>query len=62
MVLWAARALGRPVRWCAGRSESLLSDTQGRECVTNAVLALDANSRFLALRANDTADLGACLS
>lgn len=62
LVLWAARALGRPVRWCASRSESFLSDTQGRGRVTEAALALDADGRFLALRVNDTADLGAYLS
>ena len=60
-MLWAARALGRPVRWCADRSESFLSDTQGRERVTAAALALDADGRFLALRVNYTADLGAYL-
>jgi aerobic carbon-monoxide dehydrogenase large subunit len=62
LVLWAARALGRPVRRCASRSESFLSDTQGRGRVTEAALALDADGGFLALRVNDTADLGAYLS
>jgi carbon-monoxide dehydrogenase large subunit len=62
LVLWAARALGRPVSWCANRSESFLSDTQGRGRVTEAALALDADGRFLALRVKDTADLGAYLS
>jgi carbon-monoxide dehydrogenase large subunit len=60
-VLWAAFALGRSVRWCAGRSESFLSDTQGTERLTDAAFALDADGRFLALRVNDTADLGAYL-
>ena len=43
LVAWAARRLGRPVKWIAERSESFLSDGQGRDHVTEAELALDAD-------------------
>jgi carbon-monoxide dehydrogenase large subunit len=50
VLLAAARHLGRPVRWTASRSESMLSDNQARDHVTRAELALDEGGRFLALR------------
>jgi carbon-monoxide dehydrogenase large subunit len=59
---FAARRLGRPVKWAADRSESLLSDTQGRDHVTRAELALDAEGTMLALRVRTVADMGAYLS
>jgi carbon-monoxide dehydrogenase large subunit len=62
LVLLAARALNRPVRWTAGRSESFLSDTQGRDHQTQAALALDRDGRFLALSVRATVNLGAYLS
>jgi carbon-monoxide dehydrogenase large subunit len=62
LVLCAARALGRPVRWVAGRSEAFLSDTQGRDHLTEAALALDESGHFLALSVRATVNLGAYLS
>jgi len=62
LVLWAARRLGRPVRWVAERIEDFLSDTQGRDNHTRARLALDRNGRFLALAVETIANLGAYLS
>jgi len=62
MVLWAARRLGRPVRWIAERSEGFVSDTQGRDHVTKAELALDRDGKFLAIRVTTLANLGAYLS
>ena len=59
LLLWAARALGRPVRWVGSRSDGFLTDYQGRGRVTDATLALDADGRFLALEVDVTADLGA---
>ena len=59
LVLWAARQFGRPIKWVNDRSQSFLSDTQGRDHVTRAELALDHEGRFLALRATTTANLGA---
>ena len=62
LLAWAARRLGRPVKWVAGRRESFLSDTQGRDHVTQAVLALDDEGRFLALKVLTRANLGAYVS
>jgi carbon-monoxide dehydrogenase large subunit len=62
MALVAARRLGRPVKWTADRSESFLSDTHGRDHVSHARLALDADGRFLALQVETTANLGAYAS
>ncbi|MDH3910973.1 MAG: xanthine dehydrogenase family protein molybdopterin-binding subunit [Rhodospirillales bacterium] len=62
LVLWAARRLGRPVKWTGERQEGFLSDTQGRDHVTTAELALDAEGRFLAIRTATLADMGAYLS
>lgn len=59
LVLFAARRLGRPVKWSCERSEAVLADDHGRDVVTEAELALDAQGRFLALRARTTANLGA---
>jgi carbon-monoxide dehydrogenase large subunit len=50
---------GRPVKWVETRSENFLSAYQGRGMKAEAELALDADSRFLALRVRLTADLGA---
>lgn len=55
----AARLLGRPVRWQATRAESFLSDHHGRDHVTTARLALDAQGRFTALAVDSRANLGA---
>ena len=56
---WAARRVGRPVKWIATRSEGFLSDHQARDHQAHAALALDANGRFLALRVASTANTGA---
>ena len=62
LVLWATKRLGRPVRWIADRSEAFVSDSHGRDNVTRAELALDGDSRVLAVRVQTTANLGAYLS
>jgi carbon-monoxide dehydrogenase large subunit len=63
LVLWAARKLGRPVKFTATRSEAFLSDYQGRDLVSEIALALDKNGRFLALRATNISNVGArCVS
>ena len=59
LVAWAARKLGRPVKWVAERSEGFLSDGQGRDHVTEAELALDAQGRFLAVRTSTVSNMGA---
>src|SRR5215831_2504128 len=62
LVLWAARQLGRPVKWTAERGEEFVSGTQGRDNLTKARLALDESGRFLALDVSTVANLGAYLS
>jgi len=61
-LLVAARMLRRPVHWMSSRSEAFLSDNQARDTVTEGTLALDDDGRFLALRMNVLADMGAFLS
>ncbi|HXQ50143.1 MAG TPA: xanthine dehydrogenase family protein molybdopterin-binding subunit [Stellaceae bacterium] len=61
-VTWAAGQLGRPVKWVAERSESFVSDAQGRDHVTHAELALDKDGKFLALKVATLANLGGYIS
>jgi carbon-monoxide dehydrogenase large subunit len=61
LIPWAARRVGRPVKWIATRSEGFLSDHQARDHRAEAALALDADGRFLALRVNSAANAGAYL-
>jgi carbon-monoxide dehydrogenase large subunit len=46
IVVWAAGKLGRPIKWTADRSESFMSDAHGRDHVSHAELAMDANGNF----------------
>jgi aerobic carbon-monoxide dehydrogenase large subunit len=62
LVLFAARRLRRPVRWRAERSESFLSDTQGRDQHATATLGLDGDGRILAYHADVLGNMGAYLS
>ncbi|MCB1884050.1 MAG: xanthine dehydrogenase family protein molybdopterin-binding subunit [Geminicoccaceae bacterium] len=63
LVLWASRKLdGVPVKWTADRTEAFLSDAHGRDHVSKAELAIDADGDFLALRVNTKANLGAYMS
>jgi len=62
LVTYAARKLGKPVRWVSERTEAFLSDTQGRDNVTIGELALDKDGKFLALRTKNYAGMGAYLS
>jgi carbon-monoxide dehydrogenase large subunit len=62
MVLWAAKRLGRPVRWTATRSESFLSDYHARDNFTTVSLALDKDGIFLGLKVDTIANLGAYLA
>jgi aerobic carbon-monoxide dehydrogenase large subunit len=61
-VTWAARKTGRPVKWTGDRSEAFLADAHGRDHLTRAELALDADGRFLGMRVKTRANLGAYLS
>ena len=61
-VTWASKQINRPIKWTADRSESFISDAQGRDHVTKVELALDADGKFLALRCSTLANMGAYLS
>ncbi|HZP69887.1 MAG TPA: xanthine dehydrogenase family protein molybdopterin-binding subunit [Pseudolabrys sp.] len=61
-LLVAARQLGRPVHWQSTRSEAFVTDTQARDTVTEAELALDEKGKFLALRMRHLCNQGAYVS
>ncbi|MBT5455950.1 MAG: molybdopterin-dependent oxidoreductase, partial [Rhodospirillaceae bacterium] len=58
LVLLAARLLDRSVKWTAERSETMVSDLQGRDLISDLSLALDENGKFLALRGINTSNTG----
>jgi carbon-monoxide dehydrogenase large subunit len=62
LIAWAAKRVGRPVKWIASRSEAFLSDHQGRDHQAEATLALDTDGRFLALRVDSVANIGAYMA
>jgi len=62
LTLWAARRLGRPVKWACERREAIPADEHARDTVSDAELALDAGGRFLALRVKTLANVGAYVS
>ena len=62
LALWAARLIQRPVKWIAERGEGLISDHEARDNRSTVELALDQNGKFLALRVNTIANLGAYLA
>ncbi|TMH38649.1 MAG: xanthine dehydrogenase family protein molybdopterin-binding subunit [Betaproteobacteria bacterium] len=59
LLAWAARRLGRAVKWTCERGEAFLSDYQGRDLTVAAELALDAHGNFLALRSSNLSNAGA---
>ncbi|MBV9014214.1 MAG: molybdopterin-dependent oxidoreductase, partial [Alphaproteobacteria bacterium] len=61
LIPWAAKRVGRPVKWIAGRGEVFVADHAGRDHQAEAELALDAEGHFLALRIISIANLGAYL-
>ena len=62
LVLWAAKKIGRPVKWTPERADAFMTDTQGRDNVTRLELALDEGLRFLGLKVATIANMGAYLS
>jgi carbon-monoxide dehydrogenase large subunit len=58
-LMYAARRVGCPVKWCASRLESFLTDTHGRDGVLEGELALDASGKFLGLRVRTFVGIGA---
>ena len=61
-LVWASKKVNRPIKWAADRSEAFLTDAHGRDHVTHVELALDKDGKFLALRVQTTANMGAYLS
>ena len=59
VTVWAARRVGRPVKWIPSRTEALLGDYEGRDQVVEAELALAGDGRFLALRWSGMHNAGA---
>ncbi|MPY72271.1 MAG: molybdopterin-dependent oxidoreductase [Alphaproteobacteria bacterium] len=59
LVAWAAKRVGRPVRWTCERSEALMSDDQARDMHVEAELGLDAEGRFVAARLSSSNNVGA---
>ena len=62
LVLWAARRVGRPVKWIGNRSESLVSDMHGRDQDWTGEIALDADGRMLATRVTADYNVGGYIS
>ncbi len=59
---WVAKKVGRPVKWTSERTEAFVSDTQGRDHVTHAELAMDKDGKFLAIKVENISAMGAYLS
>ena len=62
LVTWASQQVRRPIKWTADRSEAFISDAQGRDHVSHAKVAMDAEGNFLAFKIKTTANMGAYLS
>ena len=62
VVSWAAKVLGRPIKWTAERRESFMTDAHGRDHVTQAEMAFDRDGKITGLRVKTHANLGAYLS
>jgi aerobic carbon-monoxide dehydrogenase large subunit len=60
--VWAAKKVGRPVKWVADRTEEFLSVAHGRDHLTHAEMAMDENGKILGIRVKTRANLGAYLS
>jgi carbon-monoxide dehydrogenase large subunit len=62
VALWASKRVGRPVKWLCDRSEAFLADAHGRDHVSHAEMAFDAEGKITALRVKTVANLGAYMS
>ncbi len=62
VLLLAARAVARPIKWTATRSETFLSENHARDGVLDGVLGLDRDGRFVAMRFLFTTTMGAYLT
>jgi len=59
LVTWAARRVGRPIKWTCERQEAFLCDYQARDLAVTAELALDSEGKFLAMRGSNIVNSGA---
>lgn len=59
VVMWAAKRLGRPVRWTSTRSEAFLADFQGRDVSIEATLGIDGDGRIVAYDVRARGNIGA---
>ncbi|MBM3485055.1 MAG: xanthine dehydrogenase family protein [Alphaproteobacteria bacterium] len=62
VVTWAAKLMGRPVKWTSSRSEAFMSDSQARDHHTRAAMAFDREGRIVAMKVDTIAALGAYLT
>ena len=62
LMLWAARRVGRPVKWAQTRNEAHISDDDARDNIVDAALALDRDGKFLAVKIRSFGNLGAYVS
>src|SRR6266699_2166095 len=62
LVLWAAKQLRRPVKWSCERSEAILADEHARDNISDAMLAVDNDGKFIGLRVRTFANVGAYIS
>src|SRR5690349_18753194 len=62
VALWASKKIGRPVKWTGDRTESFLTDAHGRDHITKAEMAFDANDKITGLRVKTYANFGGYMS
>ena len=62
LVIWAAKQIGRPIKWTADRSEAFITDAHGRDHVTTAKMGFDKDGKIVGLQSNTYAGMGAYLS
>ncbi|WP_375306179.1 xanthine dehydrogenase family protein molybdopterin-binding subunit [Bradyrhizobium sp. A11] len=62
VALWASKKVGRPVKWTGDRTEAFLTDAHGRDHVTHAEMAFDANNKIVGLKVKTYANFGAYMS
>lgn len=62
VALWASKKVGRPVKWTGDRTEAFLTDAHGRDHVTHAEMAFDANNKIIGLKVKTYANFGAYMS
>ncbi|RXH31790.1 carbon monoxide dehydrogenase [Bradyrhizobium nanningense] len=62
VALWASKKVGRPVKWTGDRTEAFLTDAHGRDHVTHAEMAFDANNKITGFKVKTYANFGAYMS